>query len=38
MRDIESRIARYRAAMDTANRQEPAIAKARTERLQDKIA
>jgi transposase len=37
MRDIESSIARYLAAMDTADRQEPAIAKARTERLQDKI-
>ncbi|WP_425274007.1 hypothetical protein [Paraburkholderia lacunae] len=29
-RDIESSIARYLAAMDTADRQEPAIAKART--------
>lgn len=38
MRDIESGIARYLAAMDTADRQEPAIAKARTERLQGKIA
>ncbi len=38
MRDIESSIARYLQAMDTADRQEPAIAKARTERLQDKIA
>jgi len=38
MRDIESSIARYLAAMDTADRQEPAIAKARTERLQGKIA
>ena len=38
MRDIESSIARYLAAMDTADRQEPAIAKVRTERLQDKIA
>ncbi|MPW24014.1 IS1182 family transposase, partial [Paraburkholderia sp. CNPSo 3157] len=38
MRDIESSIARYLEAMDTADRQEPAIAKARTERLQDKIA
>jgi DDE domain len=38
MRDIESSIARYLAATDTADRQEPAIAKVRTERLQDKIA
>jgi hypothetical protein len=38
MRHIESSIARYLAAMDTADRQEPAIAKARTERLQEKIA
>src|ERR1700712_3573451 len=37
MRDIESSIARYLEVMDTADRQEPAIAKARTERLQDKI-
>jgi hypothetical protein len=38
MRDIESSIARYLEAMGTADRQEPAIAKARTERLQDEIA
>ncbi|WP_028223766.1 IS1182 family transposase [Paraburkholderia oxyphila] len=38
MRDIESSIARYLEAMDTADRQEPTIAKARTVRLQDKIA
>jgi len=38
MRDIESSIARYLQAMDTADRQEPAIAKAKTERLQHKIA
>jgi transposase len=38
MRDIESSIARYLEAMGTADRQEPAIAKARTERLQGKIA
>jgi len=38
MRDIESSIACYLEAMDTADRQEPAIAKVRTERLQDKIA
>jgi ribosomal protein L14E/L6E/L27E len=37
MRDIESSIARYLEAMDTADRQEPAIAKVRTERLQEKI-
>src|SRR6202022_3759238 len=37
MRDIELSIARYLEALDTADRQEPAIAKARTERLQDKI-
>ncbi len=35
--DIESSIARYLDAMDTADRQEPTIARARTERLQDKI-
>src|ERR1700738_3683567 len=38
MREIESSIARYLEAMDTADRHEPAIAKARTERLQGKIA
>ncbi|GAB5097630.1 hypothetical protein YK56LOC_33460 [Caballeronia sp. HLA56] len=38
MRDIESSIARYLQALDTADRQEPAIVKARTERLKDKIA
>ncbi len=38
MRNIESSIARYVQSLDTADRQEPAIAKARTERLQDKIA
>jgi transposase len=38
MQDIEESIGRYLLAMDTADRQEPAIAKARTERLQDKIA
>ncbi|KXV03261.1 transposase [Caballeronia megalochromosomata] len=38
MRDIESSIARYLQAMDTADRQKPAIAKAKTERLQHKIA
>src|SRR5271156_6345076 len=38
MRDIEESIGRYLLAMDTADRQEPVIAKARTERIQDKIA
>jgi transposase len=38
MRDIEESIGRYLLAMDMADRQEPVIAKARTERLQDKIA
>lgn len=38
MAEIESSISRYLAALDTADRQEPAVAKARTERLQDKIA
>src|SRR5580698_1731620 len=38
MRDIEESIGRYLLAMDTADRQEPEIAKVRTERLQDKIA
>jgi hypothetical protein len=38
MKDIESSINRYLVALDTADLQEPAVAKARTERLQDKIA
>jgi len=38
MEEIESSISRYLTALDTADRQEPSIAKARTERLQDKIA
>jgi len=38
MQDIEASIGRYLVAMDTADRQEPSIAKAKTERLQDKIA
>src|SRR5471030_1124274 len=38
MRDIEASISRYLVQMDTADRQEPTIAKAKTERLQDKIA
>jgi hypothetical protein len=37
MEEIESSISRYLAALDTADRQEPAVARARTERLQDKI-
>ncbi len=38
MEEIESSINRYLRALDTADRQEPATAQARTERLQDKIA
>jgi transposase len=38
MKDIESSIQRYLTALDTADRQEPTIAQAKTERLQDKIA
>ena len=38
MEDIESSINRYLVALETADRQEPAIAKAKTERLEDKIA
>ncbi|MFI2549768.1 IS1182 family transposase [Streptomyces rochei] len=38
MEEIESSIGRYLAALDTADRQEPSVAQARTERLQDKIA
>src|ERR1035437_4184854 len=37
MEEIESSITRYLAALDTADRQEPEVAKARTERLEDKI-
>jgi transposase len=37
MEEIESSISRYLTALDTADRQEPTIAQARTERLQDKI-
>ena len=37
MKDIESSINRYLVALDSADLQEPAVAKARTERLQDKI-
>ncbi len=38
MEEIESSISRYLTALDTADRQEPSITKARTARLQDKIA
>ena len=38
MEEIESSIKRYLAALDTADRQEPAVADVRSERLQDKIA
>jgi hypothetical protein len=38
MRDIEASIGRYLVQMDTADRQEPTVAKAKSERLQDKIA
>ena len=38
MEEIESSINRYLTALDTADRQEPAVAHARSERLQDKIA
>jgi transposase len=36
--EIESSINRYLTELDTADRQEPAVAQARAERLQDKIA
>jgi transposase len=38
MQEIEASISRYLAALDTADRQEATVAKAKTERLQDKIA
>lgn len=38
MEEIESSISRYLAALDTADRQEPSVAQAKAERLQDKIA
>ena len=38
MQEIESSINRYLTELDTADRQEPAVAKVRGERLQDKIA
>jgi transposase len=37
MEEIESSINRYLTALDTADRQEPSVAQARTERLKDKI-
>ena len=37
MEEIESSINRYLTELDTADRQEPAVAKAKSERLQDKI-
>ena len=38
MQEIESSINRYLTALDTADRQEPDVAQAKTERLEDKIA
>jgi transposase len=38
MEEIESSINRYLTALDTADRQEPSVAQAKTESLQDKIA
>ena len=38
MQEIESSINRYLVGLDTADRQEPAVAQVQTERLQDKIA
>jgi transposase len=38
MEEIESSINRYLAGLDSADRQEPAVAQARTERLEGKIA
>lgn len=38
MEEIESSINRYLTALDSADRQEPAVAQARTERLEGKIA
>jgi transposase len=37
MEEIESSINRYLTALDTADRQEPSVAQAKTEQLQDKI-
>ncbi|MCP1644855.1 transposase [Pseudomonas citronellolis] len=38
MEEIESSISRYLTALDTADRQEPAVARAKSERLHSKIA
>lgn len=38
MEEIESSISRYLTAFDTADRQEPAVAQVKAERLHDKIA
>ena len=38
MQEIESSITRYLTALDTADRQEPEVAQAKAERLEDKIA
>ena len=38
MQEIEASIERYLTAMDSADRQEPGVAKARKERLQDKVS
>ena len=38
MQEIEASIDRYLAGLDTADRQEPAVAQAKTERLQEKIS
>jgi len=38
MQEIESSIERYLTAMDSADRQEPAVANARKERLQEKVS
>lgn len=38
MEEIESSVSRYLCELDTADRQEPPVARLRTERLQDKIA
>src|SRR3954471_19794041 len=38
MEEIESNISRYLAELDTADRQEPAVAQARSVRINDKIS
>lgn len=38
MQEIEASIERYLTAMDSADRQEPSVAKARKDRLQDKVS